>query len=195
MEYRILEQDEFHKVTELSTKVMGFMRDKDYVLNIKLSDNLTIIGTFDEQGELVAAITCYRFNTLPAFLVGQFIQLPGLAPVFSWKDSHAVHMMDIALSVMEQEGRKTWYYARSIEKWPTKLRKKGNDFFSNSEQCQRYQRYLEEFIPKNTFPVWPTHKDLMPKVTWPYDIILVKCCLKNKFRNIDYKFEEDYDEI
>lgn len=190
---RLLQTDEFDLVEQLAGETNSLMRNKNFN-KLPTTDSGIYCGTFNKTKELIAFIAVFRWKLLPYYTIGQYYSKPGLMNVFSWKNNPAIEMTEYIIDIMEKEGRYTWYYARSIEKWPTKLRIKGNDFFSISKKCKTYVRYMEETIPKNTVSIHEGHRRQLPEIAWPYDVIMVKCCLKNKFRPFAYKFEEDYNE-
>jgi hypothetical protein len=191
---RFLENDELHLVKQLAEETKSLMRQKNYD-QFGILENTIYCGTFNKDNELIASIAAIRWKMLPYYTITQYYAKPGVKSVFSWKNNPAVKMTDTIIDLMEKENRFTWYYSRSIEKWPRKLRIKGNDFFSVSEKCKNYTRHIEEIVSKNTLSEYEGHGRQLPKVAWPYDIIVVKCCLKNQFRPFEYKFEEDYNEV
>jgi hypothetical protein len=190
---RLLDPSEFHLVKELAESTNSLMRNKNYK-EITIVDHAVYSGAFDENGMLIASLAVFRWGIVPYYTIAQYYSKPGEMSVFSWKNNPAVAMAEFLIDIMEKENRFTWYYSRSIEEWPKKLRIKGNDFFSVSEKCKQYNRYIEEIIPKNTKSKHEAHVRQLPEVTWPHDLIVIKCCLKNKFRPFEYKLEEEYNE-
>lgn len=189
---RILDHNELHLVQELAESTNSLMRNKNYK-ELKAGNNSVYVGTFDANNFLIASVTAFKWK-MPYYTIAQYYSRPNSIKLFTWHNNPAIKMTEMLIELMEKEDRFTWYYSRSVEKWPRKLRIKGNDFFSVSNKCKNYTRYIEEFIPKNTLSKYEAHRKQLPTIPWPYDIIMVKCCLKNRCRPFEYKFEEDYDE-
>lgn len=190
---RILDPTELYLVNDLAALTNSLMRNKNYN-DLALGDDSVYVGTFDSDGCLIASMTAFRWNVVPFYTIAQYYSKPNTMKLFKWQNNPAVKMAEMLIELMEKENRFTWYYSRSIERWPGRLRIKGNDFFSVSEKCKNYTRYIEEVIPKNTLSAHEAHRRQLPPIPWPYDIIMVKCCLKNDLRSFEYKLEEEYDE-
>jgi hypothetical protein len=192
--YKELTESDYDQLRELVKIAPGVLRDKEFQPDASISERSGHMGAFTRDNVLVSSLSYFRFPSLPYYLVGQYVQKPGFMIRFSWKNNPAIKMMDMILDKMEAEERFTWYYTRSIMRWPAHMRKKGNDFFSNSPRCQRYNRFLEEIIPAGQPTKFELHKKMIPSNVWKYDVIVVKCCLKNDFRPWKYVFEEEDDE-
>lgn len=194
MKIKFLEEHEKELIINLVSETSSLMRDKNYNIGAYkpvFNENMVYCGAFDDNDVLIAVVQARRWQRLPCYSITKYYSKPGYMTLFSWKNNPAVPITEMIIDLMEKEGRFTWYYVRSIEDWPEKLRIKGNDFFSVSDKCKKYTRYIEEIIKKNTSSVYEGHSSGRPE--WKLDLIMVKCCLKNQFRPFEYKFEEDYD--
>lgn len=150
-------------------------------------------GTFIDD-TLVMATRVVSFERIPAVCAGPIFLKRNFMKVFSWKEemgSPAVNLRDALLPELAKEGRHTIYYTRSLNKWPERMRREGRDIFTAVGLKEQYKRYIEEIIPAGQRSKFELHDVLLLKREWPTDVMVVKMCKKNNFRQYDYELEEE----
>lgn len=179
-------------------KVMrdNFDRSNDSI-NSNLDPNAKFLGCYFE-GVLVAFLKVTFWDKLPVYVVGNmnikktFLQRYD----FSNHKHPIIPIMNFILAEQEANKRYTWYYNRSLEKSYHKLQFEGKDLLKNcvlgwdsNKQQYRYERFIEEVVTAGNLPVAPAHKLLQGKV-FNTDYMIVKCCLKNEYRDTPDYFDD-----
>jgi hypothetical protein len=103
--------------------------------------------------------------------------------------------MDFILDEQEKNKKYTWYYNRSLSNGYHKLQLEEKDLLRNcmygwdeTRQQYRYERFIEEVVTAGNLPYYPAHKTLQSKI-FDNDYMIVKCCLKNEYRDTPNYFD------
>ena len=149
-------------------------------------------GAFKNK-ELITAIRAYPLNKISFYCIGSLYIKPGYMNHFSWdpEKNPTINVFKRITEHFESQGKYSFYYTRSIQRWPEKMRRQNRDFFSIADPEKKYIRLIDEIVRANTESAYPFHNFLLGNRTWPIDVMIVQCALKNKYRNHTYKLEED----
>lgn len=146
-----------------------------------------------KDDEFVAAVRCIPLTHQPANYIGPWLLKPGFLTTFSWAPdkSPATALINLVCGEAEAEHRYTFYYNRSLQKWPEKLRHLGRDFMHSTGINERYRRYVEEIIEPRTRSKYQLHDSFMMHREWPNRIMIARFALKSEYRKFDYELEEE----
>lgn len=163
----------------------------------KNAPNIKFVGCFIDDGSLVAFLKIVIWEKLPTYVVGNmnikrtFLQRYD----FSNHQHPIIPIMDFILNDQEKAKRYTWYYNRSLTGGYHKLQLEGKDLLKNCtlgwddiKHQYRYERFIEEVVTAGNLPVFAAHKLLQNKV-FGTDYMIVKCCLKNEYRDTPDYFD------
>ncbi len=154
------------------------------------------VGAF-EDNELVAVMRYYRSRMVPYYYLNSLILDQDK---FSYNEYNADHpfvkILDYILQAMESEGRYTWFqsyfYHESNVENPNDLIKHCVNGWGAEKQQLRYNRYVEEFIPKNGRSKSSSFEMLLFTKIWPTDINIVQASLKPEYRKVGDVINEEY---
>jgi hypothetical protein len=97
---------------------------------------------------------------------------------------------------MELEGRYTWFQSYFLhedhKENPNDLIKHCSRGWDDEKQQLRYDRYVEEFIPKNGRSKSSSFEMLIFTKIWPVDMNIVHASLKPEYRQIGDAITEEY---
>lgn len=189
--------DEAEKIYQSHDKVMRSDYDRSSEpLADKNVPNVKYVGCYHD-GSLVAFLKVVLWDKLPVFVVGNmnikktFLQRYD----FSNHKHPIIPIMNFILAEQEASKRYTWYYNRSLTNPYHKLQLEGKDLLKNCDlgwdhdkQQYRYERFIEEIVTAGNLPHYPVHKSFQNKI-FDTDYMIVKCCLKNEYRDIPDYFD------
>lgn len=160
---------------------------------LKVREKVTQYYGAWEDGELVACLRCIRMTHHASTYIGPWLVKQGVNNTFSWQPERSPARVLVAkvCADMEAEGRYTFWYNRSLEKWPEKFRHLGRDFMNATGVTERYTRYVEEILEPGTRSKYHLHDAFLMHREWPIRIMIAKFCLKSEFRNVGYELEEE----
>lgn len=193
LEYRKLTNGDLSELEQLVRKHNRVQRVIYDTSALDLKANIeNFWGAFAEK-ELVCVLNVAPWGKMNYYAVSGLYIKPGLLSHFSWspEKNPAVVIFYRALAEMESQGRFNWYYTRSIDRWPAKMREAGRDFFSTSGVGNTYTRYIQEIVRAGTRSKVEMHDRLLGQRTWEVDVAVFMCAKKNEFRNFDYKLEDE----
>jgi hypothetical protein len=154
------------------------------------------VGAF-EDNNLVAVMRYYQSNIVPYYYLNSLILDQDKYTYSEYFPDHPfVKILDNILETMELEGRYTWFqsyffHENNIEN-PNDLIKHCGRGWDDKKQQLRYDRYVEEYIPKNSRSKNSSFEMLIFNKIWPVDMNIVHSSLKPEYRQIGDAISEEY---
>ena len=154
------------------------------------------VGAFEDDN-LVAVMRYYRSSMVPYYYLNSLILDQNKYAYSNYSPDHPlVKILDNILETMEAEGRYTWfqsyfYHENNVEN-PNDLIKHCTFGWDNNKQQLRYDRYVEDYIPKNGRSKNSSFEMLIFTKIWPVDINIVQSSLKPEYRQIGDAIAEEY---
>ena len=154
------------------------------------------VGAF-EDNHLVAVMRYYRSNMVPYYYLNSLILDQDKYAYSDYSPDHPfVKILDNILETMELEGRYTWFQSYFLhedhKENPNDLIKHCSWGWNDEKQQLRYDRYVEEFIPKNGRSKSSSFEMLIFTKIWPVDMNIVHASLKPEYRQIGDAITEEY---
>ena len=154
------------------------------------------VGAF-EDNNLVAVMRYYRSNMVPYYYLNSLILDQDKYTYSDYSPDHPfVKILDNILETMELEGRYTWFQSYFLhedhKENPNDLIKHCSRGWDDEQQQLRYDRYVEEFIPKNGRSKSSSFEMLIFTKIWPVDMNIVHASLKPEYRQIGDAITEEY---
>lgn len=165
-----------------------------FVIFYKYESNF--VGAFVDD-QLVASMRYYRSRMVPYYYVNSLILNQDLYDYNNYDPDHPfVKILDNILETMEAEGRYTWfqsyfYHENNVEN-PNDLLKHCIRGWDQGQQQLRYERYIEEHIPKNSRSKNSSYQMLLFTKIWPTDINIVHSSLKPEYRKIGDAINDEH---
>ena len=165
-----------------------------FVIFYKYESNF--VGAFVDD-QLVASMRYYRSRMVPYYYVNSLILNQDLYDYSNYDPDHPfVKILDNILETMEAEGRYTWfqsyfYHENNVEN-PNDLLKHCVRGWDEGQQQLRYERYIEEHIPKNSRSKNSSYEMLLFTKIWPTDINIVHSSLKPEYRKIGDAINDEH---
>lgn len=154
------------------------------------------VGAFEDDN-LVAVMRYYRSSMVPYYYLNSLILDQSKYAYSNYSPDHPlVKVLDNILEKMEAEGRYTWfqsyfYHENNVEN-PNDLIKHCAFGWDNNKQQLRYDRYVEDYIPKNGRSKNSSFEMLIFTKIWPVSINIVQSSLKPEYRQIGDAIAEEY---
>lgn len=162
--------------------------------------NVHFVGAF-HGNELIAFMKYRIWSTLPIFSVGNMNIKKGVLHMYDFSnENHPITpIMDSILKETEQQGLYTWYYNRSLTAPYHRLQLEGKDLlrkcsmgYDSTKQQYRYDRFIDEVVRAGTMSNSDAYKVALQGTNiYDYDFMIVKCCLKNEYRNTPNYFDDE----
>jgi hypothetical protein len=192
-------QDDITQAEEIFISHSKIMRnivtiEKDVLFRNMINAGHIFVGAFNADNRLDAFMTYKFYTQIPYCQIGNIYTRQGVfnSYKFSRSDNPIPEILDFILRDVESKKYYTWYYCRSnleiynrLEKKEGLLRWSAMAFDSEKNQY-RYNRYVEEIIPKNTSSKFLLHTKMFALGLWNTEIIIFKCCLKPEYREWNY---------
>ena len=148
-----------------------------------------VYGAFVND-ELIGIMRCRKWESLPIYNMSSLFTKKGMFTVYNYIDGHPFpHLQDYILEKYEAAGYYTWYYHRQIRPAYYRLTKKNKDLlricnkgWDNVKEQYRYDRVVEEIVAKGGEAKYPNHRSLLRNEIWNNDLMIVKCSLKQEYR-------------
>ena len=180
-------------------KVMRNIYDRsNEALENTHSNNVKFVGCFSD-GLLVAFLKLTLWDKIPFYIVGNMNIRKNFLHRYDFTDNKhpIIPVMDFILAEQEKNKRYTWYYNRSLTNGYHKLQLEEKDLLRNctygwneTKQHYRYERFIEEVVIAGNLPLYPAYKALQSKI-FDNDYMIVKCCLKNEYRDTPNYFDNE----
>jgi hypothetical protein len=190
--------DEAEQIYQSHDKVMRSAYDRSTEeLADKSNSNVHFVGSYYEDS-LVAFLKVVVWERMPVYIVGNMnIKKNTLQRYDFTNHKHPIiPIMDFIIKEQESKKRYTWYYNRSLTNAYHKLQLEGKDLLKNCElgwdsvrQKYRYERFIEEVVTAGNLPHHSVHKTFQNKI-FDTDYMIVKCCLRNEYRDIPDYFDD-----
>lgn len=154
------------------------------------------IGAF-EDNNLVAVMRYYRSSMVPYYYLNSLILDQDKYTYSEYSPDHPfVKILDNILEIMELEGRYTWFQSYFLHEThrenPNDLIKHCSRGWDDKKQQLRYDRYVEEFVPKNSRSKNSSFEMLIFTKIWPVDLNIVHSSLKPEYRQLGDAIAEEY---
>ena len=154
------------------------------------------VGAF-EDNHLVAVMRYYRSNIVPYYYLNSLILDQDKYAYSDYSPDHPfVKILDNILETMELEGRYTWFQSYFLhedhKENPNDLIKHCSRGWDDEKQQLRYDRYVEDHIPKNGRSKNSSFEMLIFTKIWPVGINIVQSSLKPEYRQIGDAIAEEY---
>jgi len=188
--------DEFNKVAELWASKTTLMR---HTIDTPPDQDVRrgkIAAAFSEDGELVGTLRSIAWTEnlgLPFYSIGGFYLKTGLVTQLNFANqaNPTGAMLDLLLAHEESKGLYNWYYIRPLGKAYSKIREDGNELLAHSKLGVRYRRDVEEVVLPGQRSNFRMHNNLLLNRTWQKPMMIIKCCLENKYRVEGDLFEKE----
>lgn len=161
--------------------------------------NVHFVGAF-YQDELIAFMKYNIWPKIPSFNVGNMNIKSGVLQRYDFSnENHPIlPLMDAILEDTENRKLYTWYYNRSLTAPYHKLQLEGKDLlkrcnmgYDHVKQQYRYERFVEEVIPAGQLAVNYGYRTMLQANNiYDHDFMVVKCCLKNEYRDTPDYFDD-----
>lgn len=194
--YRLVETtDDFQKVSDLWKSKTTLMRQTVDSTEFDLRRG-KIAGAFTSDDELVGTLRSVNWmepTGLPFHSMGGFYLKTGLVKQlnFSSEVNPTGKLLDMLLEYQESRNIYNWYYVRPIAAAYAKIRADGNELLAHSELGKRYRRDVEEVVLPGQRSKFRMHNLLLLNKTWTRPMMVIKCCLENKYRLDGDLFEKE----
>ena len=154
------------------------------------------VGAF-EDNHLVAVMRYYRSNMVPYYYLNSLILDQDKYAYSDYSPDHPfVKILDNILETMELEGRYTWFQSYFLhedhKENPNNLIKHCVRGWDDEKQQLRYDRYVEDHVPKNGRSKNSSFEMLIFTKIWPVGINIVQSSLKPEYRQIGDAIAEEY---
>ena len=154
------------------------------------------VGAFEDD-TLVAIMRYYRSSMVPYYYLNSLILDQNQYTYSEYSPEHPfVKILDNILETMEAEGCYTWFqsyfFHEDHKENPNDLIKYCSRGWDDKKQQLRYDRYVEEFIPKNGRSKNSSFEMLVFTKIWPTDMNIVHSSLKPEYRQIGDAITEEY---
>lgn len=192
-EKEIKEAKEIYTSHKKVMRTLMDRKDKDIETN---DENIKLIGCFLND-ILVAFLKISIFPNLPYYQIGNMNIKHGILNRYDFTNSMhpIIPIMDFILQEQEKQQRFTWFYNRSLTNAYHKLQLDGKDLLKNCllgydkiKQQYRYDRFVEAVIKAGGKPKHLAYQAMQNKV-FDTDYMIVKCCLKNEYRDTPDYFD------
>ena len=177
-----------YAITLTKERFWGFIAFYKYESNF--------VGAFKDD-TLVAVMRYYRSNIVPYYYLNSLILDQNQYTYSEYSPEHPfVKILDHILETMESEGRYTWFQSYFLHKDhkenPNDLIKHCSRGWDDKKQQLRYDRYVDEFIPKNSRSKNSSFEMLVFTKIWPIDMNIVHSSLKPEYRQFGDVIKEEY---
>ena len=192
--------DQMRKIWfERNKRMRTVVEDQEQEFNKALSNGVTV-GAFDDNEVLIGFMRYHISAVMPFANIYHMHIKKGTLNLydFSNEQNPITPILDFILTALEEKEIYTWYYVRPISQVYHKIYKDQKDLFFQSNKCYdktlrefRYERFVDEMIEKNSIPSYKSHQLILGDRKFINNIIIVKCCLKQKFRKYSDIFDNE----
>lgn len=150
------------------------------------------VGAYNND-ELCGVVRYIIWNNIPYYSIGMLFIKKNLIPLYKFNNPNnpITYIIDYILKNMEERKFFNWYYVRAISKGYAKIQESREDLLTNTELGPRYRRDVEEIVMPGDRSKFLVHDNLLLNKTWTRPMMIVKCCLENKYRPNGLMFQEE----